>query len=340
MGRLNWPASNGGEDGCGSVAQVKAVVTTGATGAIPVVAERPDPVPGVGEILIAVRAAGINNADLMQTLGFYPAPPGSPPDILGLELAGAVVAIGPGATRFQLGDRVMAVVGGGAQATRAVVHERLAMPVPDEMPWAEAGGFPEVFTTAHDALFTQGELGPGARVCIHGAAGGVGTAGVQLAGAVNARIVATVRNPAHRLAVEALAPGVTAIDPDGFGAAGPFDVILELIGAPNIPADIAALNTGGRILVIGMGAGADAQVDLRQLMRARGRILASSLRSRPLEQKADAARRVESQVLPLVARGQIRVPIAATFPLEEAPAAYARFAEGTKLGKIVLVVAA
>jgi len=319
------------------VSRVKAVVTTGARGAIPVVAERPDPVPGVGEILVAVRAAGVNNADLMQTLGFYPAPPGSPPDILGLELAGEVVANGPGATRFQPGDRVMAVVGGGAQASLAVVHERLAMPVPDEMPWAEAGGFPEAFTTAHDALFTQGELGPGARVCIHGAAGGVGTAAVQLAGSVNARIVATVRNPGHRSEVEALAPGVTAIDPEGFGTAGPFDIILELIGATNIPADLAALDTLGRILVIGMGAGTDAHVDLRLLMMARARIQASSLRSRPLEQKADAARRVEAQVLPLVATGQIRVPVAATYPLEDAPAAYGHFADGGKLGKIVLV---
>jgi NADPH2:quinone reductase len=322
------------------LAQVKAVVTTGAHGAIPVVAGRPDPVPGRGEVLIRVRAAGVNNADLMQARGFYPAPPGSPPDILGLELAGEVVTNGPDASRFQPGDRVMAVVGGGAQAELAAVHERLAMPVPDEMPWREAGGFPEAFTTAHDALFTQGELSPGARVCIHGAAGGVGTAAVQLAAAVHARIVATVRNPHHRPEVEQLASGVTAMDPADFGAAGPFDVILELIGAPNLPADLAALDIGGRILVIGMGGGADAQVDLRKLMTSRGRIQASTLRSRPLEQKADAARRVEAQVLPLVAQGGIKVPIAATYPLEEAPAAYARFAEGGKLGKIVLTMGA
>ncbi len=310
---------------------------TGATGSIPAVGERPDPVAGTGEVLVRVRAAGVNNADLMQAQGFYPAPPGSSPDILGLELAGEVVANGAGATRFQPGDRVMAVVGGGAQAALAVVHERLLMPVPASVSWPQAGGFPEAYTTAHDALFTQGQLGPGARVCIHGAAGGVGSAGVQLAAAVHARVVATVRNPAHRRQVEQLGSGVTAIEPSGFGAAGPFDVILELIGAPNIPADLAALATGGRILVIGLGAGADAQVDLRRLMMVRGRILASTLRSRPLEQKADAARRVEAQVLPLLADGQIRVPVAATYPLEEAPAAYAHFGDGAKLGKIVLV---
>jgi NADPH:quinone reductase-like Zn-dependent oxidoreductase len=317
---------------------VKAAVMTGANDGIPVVAERPDPVAGRGEILVRVRAAGVNNADLMQAFGLYPAPAGSPPDILGLELAGEVVATGPDATRFHVGDRVMAVVGGGAQATRAVVHERLAMPVPDGMTWPEAGGFPEAFTTAHDALFTQGQLGPGARVCIHGAAGGVGSAGVQLAAAAGAGVVATVRNPDLRSHVEQLGLGVTAVDPVGFEAAGPYDVVLELIGGPNLPGDLAALNSYGRIVVIGVGAGADAHINLHRLMVTRGRILASTLRSRPLEQKADAARRVEAQVLPLVARGQIGVPIAATYPLDQAPAAYAHFAEGGKLGKIVLVM--
>ena len=302
--------------------------------------ERPDPVPGTGEILVRVHAAGVNNADIMQAQGFYPAPPGSPPDILGLELAGEVVANGPGATRFQPGDRVMAVVGGGAQATLAVVHERLALPIPVDMSWPEAGGFPEAFTTAHDALFTQGELRPGARVCVHGAAGGVGSAGVQLAGTVNAQIVATVRNPAHRVEVEGLAPGVTAVDPASFlaGASGPFDLILELIGAPNMAADLASLDAFGRIVVIGIGAGATAQVDLRRLMMVRGRIMASTLRSRPLEQKADAARRVESQVLPLVGSGQLRVPVGATYPIEQVAEAYARFVQGGKLGKVVLVM--
>jgi NADPH:quinone reductase-like Zn-dependent oxidoreductase len=316
---------------------MKAVVTTGADDGVPAVEDRPDPTPGAGEILVRVRAAGVNNADLLQVRGFYPAPPGSPPDILGLELAGEVVANGPGASRFQPGDRVMAVVGGGAQATLAVVHERLAMPVPDGLSWAEAGGFPEAFTTAHDALFTQGELGPGARVCIHGAAGGVGSAGVQLAGAVHAHIVATVRNPTQRPAVQQLARGVTAVDPDGFDAYGPFDVVLELVGAPNMKADLSSLAPGGRIVVIGVGGGAEAQINLHALMSVRGRIVASMLRSRPLEQKADAARRVEAQVLPLVAQRLIRVPVAATYPIDDAAAAYARFSEGAKLGKIVLI---
>jgi len=299
--------------------------------------ERDDPVPGDTELLIAVRAAGLNGADMMQRHGLYPAPPGSPQDIPGMELAGEVVATGPGALRFAIGDRVMAVVGGGAQAELAVVHERAAMPVPADLDWAQAGGFPEVFTTAHDALFTQAGLGPGDVVCIHAGAGGVGTAGVQLAAAAGARVVATVRHADLRGAVEALAPGVRAVDPAGFGEHGPFDVILELIGGPNLAADVAALATGGRITVIGVGGGAKAELNLLGLMAVRGRIHGSTLRSRPLEAKADAARRVEHHVLPLVAAGVVRVPVAATFALADAAAAYARFAEGGKLGKIVLV---
>src|SRR5947207_6009256 len=141
------------------------------------VEERPDPTPGVGEVLVAVKAAGINGADLLQRKGLYPPPPGAPEDIPGLELAGEVRELGPGATRFSEGDRVMAVVGGGGQAELCVVHERAAMPVPDELDWPQAGGFPEVFTTAHDALFTQAGLSSGERLLVHGAAGGVGTAG-------------------------------------------------------------------------------------------------------------------------------------------------------------------
>jgi len=316
---------------------MRAVVTTGASAPVPEIEARPDPEPGVGEVLVRVRAAGVNNADLLQLRGWYPAPPGSPPDILGMELAGEVVATGPNADRFSAGDRVMAIVGGGAQATRAVVHERIAMPVPESMPWAEAGGFAEAFTTAHDALFTQAGLGPGERVCIHGAAGGVGCAAVQLAAAIGARVVATVRDPARRGDVEALGPGVHAIDPVGFGNHGPYDVVLELIGGPNMADDLASLATGGRIVVIGIGAGATAQIDLQSLMATRGRIHGSTLRSRSLEAKAVASRLVESHVLPLAEAGRIRVPVLATYALDDAADAYLRFAAPGKLGKIVLL---
>lgn len=300
-----------------------------------VVAERPDPEPGAGEVLVRVRAAGLNAADLMQVRGAYPAPPGAPPDIPGLELAGEVAALGPGATRFAVGDRVMAVVGGGGQAELAVVHERTLLPVPDGLGWAEAGGFPEVFTTAHDALFTQCGLAMGERLLVHGAAGGVGTAAVQLGAAAGARVTATVRREEHREAVAAL--GARVLPPEGFAEAGPFDVVLELVGAPNMAENLRALALGGRIVVIGVGAGAKAELDLLALMQRRGRISGSTLRTRPLEAKADAARRVEASVLPLVAAGRVAVPVAATYALEEAPAAYERFAQGAKLGKVVLL---
>jgi NADPH:quinone reductase-like Zn-dependent oxidoreductase len=298
--------------------------------------EHPDPRPGPGQLLVAVRAAGINASDLMQVRGGYPAPPGVPADIPGLELAGEVESTGPGTTRFAVGDRVMAVVGGGGQAERAVVHEREAMPVPAGLTWEQAGGLPETFTTAHDALFTQCGLTMGERVCVHGAAGGVGTAGVQLAVAAGASVVATVRNPVLRSAVAAL--GATVVEPDEAASCGPYDVVLELIGAPNMTANFAALAIGGRITVIGVGGGAGAELDLRMLMIKRARVCGSTLRARPLEQKAAAARAVEASVLPLFEAGRLTVPVAATFPLERAAEGYERFAAGGKFGKVVLTV--
>jgi putative PIG3 family NAD(P)H quinone oxidoreductase len=301
--------------------------------------EHPDPEPGRGEVLVRVRAAGLNGADRLQVAGFYPAPAGSPKDIPGLELAGEVVALGPDASRFTVGDRVMAVVGGGGQAELAVVHERHLMPVPEKASWELAGGFPEVCTTAHDALFTQCQLQMGERVCVHGAAGGVGTAAVQMAAAAGATVVATVRNEALRAGVEALAGAggrIRAIDPEELGEAGAFDVILELVGAPNLAGNLRALATGGRLSIIGVGAGSKAEIDLMALMGKRASIRGSTLRSRSLEDKADAARRVERHVLPLWAAGDIAVPVEGTYPMAEAAAAYDAFAAGGKLGKIVL----
>ncbi|MEX2267433.1 MAG: zinc-binding dehydrogenase, partial [Acidimicrobiia bacterium] len=257
--------------------------------------EHPDPVPGDGELLIAVRGAGLNGADMIQRRGLYPAPPGVPADIPGLELAGEVVATGPGVARFTAGDRVMAVIGGGGQAELAIVHERHALPVPGEVAWPQAGGFPEVFTTAHDALFTQCGLSLGERVLVHGAAGGVGIAGVQLAACVGARVVATVRNADLRAAVAKIGSAcgsVEVIAPDSFADHGPFDVVLELVGAPNFPADLDALDSGGRIAVIGVGGGASTELNLFTLMGKRARVHGSTLRNRSHEDKAVAARAI------------------------------------------------
>jgi putative PIG3 family NAD(P)H quinone oxidoreductase len=300
------------------------------------VQDHPDPAPGAGELLVRVRAAGLNGADMLQRRGRYPAPPGAPQDIPGLELAGEVAALGPGATRFAEGDRVMAIVAGGGQAELAVVHERVAMPVPAELDWPAAGGFPEVFTTAHDALFTQAGLAPGEHLLVHGAAGGVGTAAVQLGRAAGARVTATVRNEDLRGAVEEL--GATVVAPDGFEQHGPFDVVLELVGAPNLPANLGSLATGGRVVVIGIGAGAKTEINLGVLMGTRGSLRGSTLRARPLEEKALTARGVERNVLPLVESGAIRVPVADTFGLDQAADAYERFAAGGKLGKVVLTL--
>jgi NADPH2:quinone reductase len=301
-----------------------------------VVEDRPDPEAGVGEVLVRVHAAGLNGADMLQRRGAYPAPPGSPPDIPGLELAGEVVAVGRDALRFEEGDRVMAVVGGGGQAELAVVHERAAMPVPAPLDWPQAGGLPEVFTTAHDAIFSQAGLRPGEHLLVHGAAGGVGTAAVQLGREAGATVTATVRREEHRPAVEAL--GARAIDPEGFADQGPYDVILELVGAGNLAGNLASLAPGGRISIIGVGgSGATAEVNLLQVMQKRARIHGSTLRARPLEQKAAAARLVEKEVLPAFEDGRLSVPVAETFPLDEAEQAYDRFQAGGKLGKIVLL---
>jgi NADPH:quinone reductase-like Zn-dependent oxidoreductase len=298
--------------------------------------QRPDPEFGPTDLLVRVQAAGLCRADLLHRDGLYPPPPGTtPPELPGMEFAGTVEAAGAGCRRFHPGDRVMAVVTGAAQAELAVVPEVTAIPVPEGVPWERAGGFPENYTTAHDALFTQCGLGVGERVLVHGAAGGVGTAAVELAVAAGCSVVATVRDPSKRAGVAAL--GATAVAPDAFADEGPFDVVLELVGADNMPANLTALATGGRIAVIGVGAGARAEVNLLALMAARGRIHGSTLRPRPLADKADAARRVEHHVLPLLADGRVTVPLAGTFPLAEAAEAYARFAEGGKLGKIVLM---
>ena len=300
------------------------------------VQEHPDPEPQAGELLVRVRAAGLNGADINQLKGRYPAPPGVPPDIPGLELAGEVVAAGRGVSRFETGDRVMAVVAGGGQAELAVVHERAAMPVPEELDWTAAGGVPEAFTTAHDALFTQAGLTVGERVLVHGAAGGVGMAAIQLATMAGARVTATVRDAAAREQIAAL--GVHALEPDGFEEHGPFDVVLELVGAPNLPGDLKSLAELGRICVIGVGAGAKVELNLLALMGKRARIHGSLLRARSLEDKADAARRVERSVLSGFASGDLSVPVTATFPLDAVADAYARFAAGAKLGKIVLEI--
>ncbi len=301
------------------------------------VEQRPDPEPGSHEVLVKVRAAGLNNADILQRQGNYPPPPGVPADMPGMEFAGEVVAGGPGADRFPVGERVMGLIGGAGQAELVTVHERMLMPVPAKLDWSAAGAVPEVFTTAHDALFTQCGLVPGERLLVHGGAGGVGIAAVQIGRAAGARVCATVRNPKHRDTVAQL--GATVLSPDDFVDEGPYDVVLELVGATNMLNNLRALRSGGRISVIGTGGGATVDdFPLGLLMARRGRIHGSTLRGRSLEEKALAARAVERSVLPLFSNGALCVPLHKTCPLAEAAEAYDCFAAGAKLGKIVLTV--
>jgi NADPH:quinone reductase len=280
--------------------------------------ERPDPVPGDGEVLIRVRAAGINGADIFQRAGGYAAPPGAPQDIPGLECAGET----------ERGDHVMALLPGGGHAELAVVHESHVLPVPDSVGWPEAGGFVEVFATAHDALFTQAQLMPGERLLVNGASGGVGIAGVQL----GAEAGATVSGAARHHLEQILELGATDIK-----SSGKYSVILELVGGDNLHKNLERLDLKGRIAVIGVGAGATAEVNFHLLMRARGRIHGSMLRNRTRAEKADVIRRLRADVLPLLEEGRVVVPVHATYPLDQAQEAYDAFAAGGKFGKIVLV---
>jgi NADPH:quinone reductase len=280
--------------------------------------ERPDPVPGDGELLIRVHAAGINNADVLQRAGRYPAPPGSPADIPGLECAGEVVPTG---------ERVMALVGGGAQAELLVANARHVLPLPDGIDWATAGGFMEGFATAHDALFTQAELRPGERLLVNGAAGGVGTAAVQLGLAAGAAVTGTARHNADRVAALG-----AATEPEG-----EYDVILELVGGANLTQDVERLAPRGRLAVIGTGAGARAEIDFGLVMRKRARLHGSTLRSRSDEEKALVVERLGQQALPLLTAGKLTVPVHETFALERAQEAYDAFAAPGKFGKLVLV---
>jgi NADPH:quinone reductase-like Zn-dependent oxidoreductase len=208
--------------------------------------------------------------------------------------------------------------------------------VPDGIDLVPAGGFPEAYSTAQDALFTQADLSEGHTVLISGAAGGVGTAAVQLAAVAGARVVATVRSPDQHDAVRALGADVV-IPPDEVAAHGPYDVSLELVGAPGVEAVLPHLTTGARIVVIGVGAGARAQVDLLAVMGARATIGGSTLRARSTEEKAGVAWLVEARAVRLLGEGAVKVPVADTFPMADAAAAYERFASGGKLGKIILV---
>ena len=301
-----------------------------------VIQERPDPVPGPHEVLIEVAACGVNAADLLQRRGFYPAPPGAPADIPGLELAGTVISLGDEVSSVVSGDRVMAIVAGGGQATHAVVHESHLLRVPENVDLVTAGGFPEAFSTAFDAIVAQGQLSAADRLLVTGAAGGVGTAAIQLGARLGATTIASVRDATRADALRSLGADLV-VTPDEVSDHGPFDVVLELVGAASLGNGVlTSLAPHARVVVIGVGGGSRVEVDLLALMGTQAVLTGSTLRARNIEAKAHVASGMRRTVLPLLGDGLLEVPILATFPLEDAAGAYARFAEGSKLGKIIL----
>jgi NADPH:quinone reductase len=302
-----------------------------------VIEERPTPEPGPYDVLVEVHAAGLNAADLHQRAGFYPAPPGWPEDIPGMELAGVVSEVGDRVVDLLLGRRVCAIVGGGAQATHCVVPAEHLLFVPSHVDFTEAGGFPEAFITAYDALVSQGDLKAGERVLISGAAGGVGVAAVQIARVLGAEVIAVTRTNEHHERLRALGASET-ITLEQVATLGGVDVVLELLGAADLTLAFNVLNQHARVVVIGVGAGNRVEVDLLSLMRRRTVLTGSTMRSRTMEEKSEVIRLVGDTLVPRWRVREFEVPVAKVFRLDDASEAYEYFAQPGKFGKVILRV--
>jgi putative PIG3 family NAD(P)H quinone oxidoreductase len=310
------------------------------------VEERPDPEPGPGEVLVRVHGAGLNRGDLAQRAGFYAAPAGSPPDIPGLEFAGEVIALGPGVTEPAVGARVFGIAGGGGQADLLAVPARHCAPVPDTLDLVAAGGVPEVFMTAHDALISQAGLQPGEVLLVHAAGSGVGTAGIQLGRARGCTVVGTARSAekleqASALGLDHAVLAARELDPVALAAeitavVDGVDVVLELVGGDYIVADMAVVRYRGRILLVGVTAGGRTELDLGAMLSKRVRLSGATLRSRPVEEKAAVTAAFTRDVVPLLTSGDVTPVVARTMPLDDAPAAYDLLASDAVFGKIVL----
>ncbi len=316
--------------------------------------EVPAPLPGASQIRVRVRAAGLNRADILQRKGRYPAPPGWPADIPGLEYAGAVESLGPGATRWQLGDHVMGLVGGGAHAEYVVVHEDEAIAVPAGMSFTDAAAIPEAFLTAWDALVTRGRLQPGERVLIHAVGSGVGTAAVQLAKRLGAITAGTSRNPdklarAAELGLDESFGTGDSVSGDPVGRPYPAaNVIIDVLGGPALAANLEALAPRGRLVMLGHLQGARADVGLEPILRKRLEVIGSVMRTRLLEERIPLVREFSERVLPMFApfplegRPQgspvppIRPIVGATFPMQEIAAAHLAMERDENFGKLVL----
>jgi putative PIG3 family NAD(P)H quinone oxidoreductase len=309
------------------------------------IVERLRPVPGEGEILVRVHAAGMNRMDVLQRQGNYPMPPDAT-DVLGVELAGVVESLGPGATRFKRGDRVMGLVTSGAQADWAVVPESTALPIPDGMSFEQASAFPETYFTVWTNVFERAALKKGETLLVHGGASGVGTAALLLAKAMGARVIVTVGSPKKCAAclklgadgaIDYRTQDFVAVSREMTQGRGP-DVILDMVGGDYINRDLEAIAFDGRIAQIASQKGPNAEVNLNLLRRKLVTLTGSSLRSQPLAMKAKLATAVEDNILPLLNKGQARPAIDSTFPVEKIADAHARMDGGNHVGKIVLVM--
>ncbi len=304
--------------------------------------ETPEPVGD--QVRVRVHAAGLNRADLAQRRGFYPAPPGSPSDIPGMEFAGTVDKLGPLATQARVGQRVMGLAGGGAQAEYILVHDGLLVEIPERLDFVQAAGVPEVFITAHDALFTQARLSMGERVLIHAAGSGVGTAAVQLAHATGAVTYGTSRTPeklerAKTLGLAfALPAGDFAAEVRRLTEGAGVHVVLDTIGAAYLAQNIDALGPWGRMVCLATMGGSEGTISLGLLMGKRLTVRGSTMRSRTLEEKLTATRLFATHVLPLLADGTVRPIIERAYPLDEIRAAHEALERNTAFGKIVVTL--
>ena len=311
-----------------------------------VVEDRPVPEPAADQVLVRVHGAGINRADLLQRAGRYPAPPGAPPDIPGLEFAGVVERVGAGVDSPCPGDRVMGIVAGGGQAEYLVTEAAHCARIPESLELVAAGGIPEAFITAHDAMVVQGELMAGQRVLVHAVGSGVGTAALQLAQCFGATVAGTSRTKDKLDRAAELGLDHPILAPSGFdpaalaaevtGGGGPIDVTVDLLGGPYLGVDVAAAAPKGRIVIVGLIAGRAAELDMGTLLAKRLVVRGTVLRSRPSAEKADATHLFEGQVVPLIGRGAIRPVIDAVVPLAEAERAYELVEQDRTFGKVVL----
>jgi len=323
---------------------MRAVIAEGSGGPeVLKVVQRPVPKPREGEILVKVKAAGVNRPDVIQRQGGYPPPPGAP-DILGLEIAGEVVATGLNAARFAIGTPVMALVPGGGYADYAVVHESNALPIPASLSFEEAGAVPETYFTVWTNVFDRGRLQPGETLLVHGGTSGIGTTAIQLAKAFGATVIATAGSQEKCDACLRLGADVAVnyrdrdfvtATKEATGGRGA-DVILDMVGGDYIPRNYEAAAQDGRIVQIAFLQSPKAEVDLRRLMVKRLTHTGSTLRPRSPAEKAGIAEALEDKVWPLVAQGRCRPVMDSTFAIEDVARAHARMDGGEHIGKIVL----